>query len=420
MLKKRVLSGVALFLLALVAAAPSQAQNPCRINTAKVMNQIRNPIWDLKLLVAHRGLHARWNDPRYNQYINTPENSLEAIWNAANACMEIIEVDIRQTQDGVPILSHDASWGRETNVGYNWGSALYNAMTGVGPNPLVNSWSLKSVKKSSTDNGLLLRTNAQPSTANGGNWEWSKWNENPPTLEEVINDMRNRQNPAVLAIDVKDRAALQNAWYVVAKTGFYNRAFFKVDVNMLPNAWEVDNFFGNLHYVTGNPNSPDSNYVKIMPVYNTANIQPNNALGAGGGEDKVRQSAYSFYAGNKPWYMGQEVNIKQDNGILQATQNDTVASYSSGSRAFFNPTREYESGGKALFYNSDGRCCSELTAYLFNGAPYGLQSDTADNRTDWNLFLHTQTFNMITTDNVLWLNDELKRLGVRNMSRITD
>jgi glucosylceramidase len=420
MLNPRHLPGITLFLLALVAAAPSQAQNPCRVNASKVMNQLRYPTNDLTLLTAHRGVHAMWNDALYDKYAFTPENSLESIQNAANECIEIIEIDIRQTQDGVPILSHDQSWGRETNVGYGWGAALYNPNANTGPNPMVNSWKLADTRT------LKLRTNASTSAAT--DHQWSKWDEHPPTLQEVINFMNYNGIQSVLAIDVKDMVALQNAWYVIAKAGYYNRVFFKVDVQTIfPNAQAVDNFFGNLHYVTENGANPDSNFVKIMPVYNTQNISPvNNMLGVAAGEDKVRQSAYSFYAGNKPWYIGQEVNIKENGGILQQTQNDTWASYSSGSHAIFNPRREYQAGGRTdssgapEYYRSTGACCAVLSEYYYYGGNDGLPSDHADNRSEYDFVTKTQRFDVITTDNVLNIRKILQDANKRNVSRIRD
>jgi hypothetical protein len=60
----------------------------------------------LMLIAAHRGL---WE--------NAPENSIRAFYAAINAGAEAIEMDVRVTSDGVPILMHDDDIGRTTTGG---------------------------------------------------------------------------------------------------------------------------------------------------------------------------------------------------------------------------------------------------------------------------------------------------------------
>jgi glycerophosphoryl diester phosphodiesterase len=74
------------------------------------MDAINQPNADLVTLSSHRGLHALVD----GSYPRVPENSLQAIGLAAQAGLEMVEVDVKLTSDGVPILSHDTTWGRET------------------------------------------------------------------------------------------------------------------------------------------------------------------------------------------------------------------------------------------------------------------------------------------------------------------
>lgn len=379
--------------------APAFAQVNCRLNTDKIMMQLRRPSADLTLLAAHRGVHALYEE---NLHRRVPENSIQAISLAAVYCIEMIEVDVRLTKEGTPIISHDYTWGRGTNVGeYYSPKQTFDPWHNTGPNPRVDSWLLADVRSD-----LVLRTSVD--------FDWSEWSERPPTLEEVINFMQSNRVKSVLAVDVKDKIALQNAWYWIAKKGFWNQAVMKVDVNMMPNRSAFDSFFGNLHYVDGY--NGDNFFAKVIPVFNTSNIQPNNALGAAGGEWKIWDSAGSFNT-NETQFPAMEFNIKETNGIMTSVARNGWRT----SKAIFNPRREWvDASARPMYFNSDGRCCSHLSAYHYNGSSAGLPSDHNDRRPDWNFVLDENGFDLITTDNVLQIRNELQKRGRRNTSRIED
>ena len=67
-------------------------------------NQILNESRDIDV-IAHRG-----------GYIEYPENTLSAISNAIENEVEIIEMDVQLTKDGVPVLHHDYSLFRMTGI----------------------------------------------------------------------------------------------------------------------------------------------------------------------------------------------------------------------------------------------------------------------------------------------------------------
>lgn len=56
------------------------------------------------LVTAHRAAHARY-----------PENSIEAIREAIRLNVDIIEIDVKVSKDGVPFLMHDRTMDRTTN-----------------------------------------------------------------------------------------------------------------------------------------------------------------------------------------------------------------------------------------------------------------------------------------------------------------
>lgn len=71
-----------------------------------------SPSADL-LVVSHRG-----------QWREAPENSLPAIDEAIKDGAEIVEIDVRLTKDGIPVLMHDVTIDRMTN-----GTGRVNSMT---------------------------------------------------------------------------------------------------------------------------------------------------------------------------------------------------------------------------------------------------------------------------------------------------
>lgn len=79
------------------------------LDPPNIMAALKTSHSDLVLLAAHRGIHALASsgDPLIT------ENSLAAIGRAAQAGLEMIELNVKLTSDGTPILSHDKTWGRE-------------------------------------------------------------------------------------------------------------------------------------------------------------------------------------------------------------------------------------------------------------------------------------------------------------------
>ena len=62
-----------------------------------------NPSPSVILVAAHRGMH-----------VNYPENSIPAIQDAIDHHIDIVEIDVQITKDGIPILMHDQTIDRMT------------------------------------------------------------------------------------------------------------------------------------------------------------------------------------------------------------------------------------------------------------------------------------------------------------------
>jgi glycerophosphoryl diester phosphodiesterase len=401
-------------------------------DTQKVINAMRVRHDDLVMLAAHRGIHSLLNNPSYTE---VPENSLQAINIAAHEGIEIVELDVRLTQDGVPILTHDSTWGRETNVGANWKACCFDPWgpfpgltvpdgdpgeLGGGAdspsdpqkaiNPNVSDWSLYSVQQS--QGGIKQRTS---------NNRWTVSGSNPPTLQNALDFIRSNQLNIVVALDIKDGNAMQAAWRVVASnndykgTPYVESVFFKFDA-----AWVYpyfDNFKNafNSHYAgNGTYSNPDWIVMNIMPVFQTSAISPRLY----GSEDQVL-SAIRTYEGQAA-VLGVEVNLKQSPGILSRIPAWKVGSTSTA-LANFNPYAEWIDANDPYqtyrFFYSNGYCCSVPRDWFYFGGLSGQPSDTNDLRLDWNFLLDQGIgFNLITTDNVLPMAQYLYQEGRRNTS----
>lgn len=90
--------------LLLVAATPAGA------------NTFRARLYDPAagvMVVAHRGCHAA--APDHGLTSSAPENSLEALQRCVDIGVDMVEADVRRTQDGALVIMHDPSVDRTTN-----------------------------------------------------------------------------------------------------------------------------------------------------------------------------------------------------------------------------------------------------------------------------------------------------------------
>lgn len=77
----------------------------CAQSVKAIRRTLLNPKSEKVLVVSHRG---NWRS-------NAPENSLAAIDSAISMKVDVVELDVWKTKDGVPVLMHDGSVDRTTN-----------------------------------------------------------------------------------------------------------------------------------------------------------------------------------------------------------------------------------------------------------------------------------------------------------------
>jgi glycerophosphoryl diester phosphodiesterase len=160
--------------------------NPNNFDTPNIINAIITPHSDLVLLSAHRGIHALAG---LDQAPGIPENSLKSIGVAAQAGWEMLELDVKLTSDGVPILSHDKTWGREWcgqgSFYYPGSQTPYDPFTppcstpNDEKNPAINGTTLSNTR--SFNGNTVIRDSVSLLTSSSGNilrhWRglWTIW-----------------------------------------------------------------------------------------------------------------------------------------------------------------------------------------------------------------------------------------------------
>jgi glycerophosphoryl diester phosphodiesterase len=431
---KRSLSIASLLWMISVAAhmsAQNYAFNPLGLDAVKTVKVMKSPQSDLLMLVAHRGDHAMYNLAA----TGVPENSIEAIRRAAAAGLEIVEVDIRTTSDGspVPILSHDETWGRETNycsparvdfdplipLKKTASSAAIAANEAC--NPKVNSLSLSQVQTS----GMTLRDSVNY-TVSG---------EQPSTLQQVLDYFKENQIGMVLALDIKSPADAKACWQVIqANTDYLGRSsaestVFRIGAGAYQTPADFKSAFGDNY-----------SQVNYWPTYGTSVWA---APPAGFGSETAAIQSLSLFENDATISMvAAEVQIKEAGGILSnlisiAQSNPVSATGTPLSVTEFNPLTEWtdpNNPSAAQFYgtagtyrgaSSDdplagtplgGHCCITLDYYLYQGTD-GQPSDYSDNRTNLTFILSNKP-NIITTDDAVNLSSKLAGEGLRNLTHI--
>jgi glycerophosphoryl diester phosphodiesterase len=145
-----------------------------------ILKQLHDPNDQHIMVTAHRG---DWRD--------APENSLEAYKRAVELGVDVIEIDLNETSDGVVVVMHDGTIDRTTD--------------GKGK---PSDYTLAELKKFHLRNGLGRPTR-----------------NTIPTLEEV---MLVAKGKVLVNLD-KSYPYYNEAYQILKKTGTLNQAIFKTD-----------------------------------------------------------------------------------------------------------------------------------------------------------------------------------------------
>jgi glycerophosphoryl diester phosphodiesterase len=342
----------------------------------KIINYLRHPKNDLVAVCAHRGY---WREN------NVPENSLAAIQRAVDVGIETIELDIKLSSDGVPVLSHDLTLGRCTNA-----TLLHPRQ---GNNPPVKWFTSGDLQK------LQLRDKRGVLT-----------NQHLPTFEQAMDYIRNHTLSVVVVLDIKDQAATKACWEVVKRkqnawgTPAYDWVIFKLNATIYgenPSTLENHLNLGQSHYLGNGSWSYYSRDFKYIPVFTTNMYNKLNCL-----------QTYKNYR-YKNYFVAVEVDFKQNNGIHSDIVNQ--ANRDNKTLVCFNALPD---AGGNRFWKADYSGTYRLQDIYYT-APGGSPRDTDDRRGSWQ-WLVSWKCRFITTDEpVNLINDYLKGQGKRNTNWYT-
>lgn len=307
-------------------------------------------------VLAHRGL---WG--AYSGNASIPENSRGSLQAADDQCMDAVELDVKLTKEGVPVLMHDFNLGRTTNVYTAIRGPKYNPNNNGGVNPRVDSLSWQTIQF------LHLLTPDRQSVTGYFVPDvydvFTYWNEHH-LHTPMIFDAKNQD--AVRAIDRLAQEHFPDPAQVVG---------VKVNATLYP---------------TYNAFKADAPTIRGIPVFTTNMLSKIVVM------DVRRNWQASVSA--------LEINVKQKNGLLQDQMD--LAKREGYAVGVFNAIPD--APGSGLFYKNTGQCCYRLSDLYFS---YPSGKDTADERGNWD-YLVSQGFTFITSDNPKGLISFLKSKGL--------
>jgi GH43 family beta-xylosidase/glycerophosphoryl diester phosphodiesterase len=388
-------------------AVAADSFNPNDFDTAKIMDAVVNPKPDLVTIGYHRGAHALVD----GSYPDVAENSMKSIEIAAKDGYEMLEIDVKETSDHVPVLSHDTNWGRETTYTNpnDPTKRLFDPFTAKGNaendarNPQVSALTWNAIKSAQLRNSVNFKPSA----------------ETVSSLQQSLDYMTANKIAMVLSLDIRSAEIAKAAWPVIANSKDYlgrsyaESTLFKIPGKAFRTTADFKSAFG-------------SNYgsVRYQPVYNTSDLVANTFGDGRSGEQPVIDHFLRFRADSSIRIAATEVQMKETGGILTGLLAEAKKKQD-GSRAsvsIFSPSVDYYEPGDTSkqnprLFTSEGYCCTSLQDFLFNKDKQypNLPSDTKDQRGSFE-WIKSLGFSSVTADLAPGLNANLNRDGLRNIT----
>lgn len=311
---------------------------------AEILNISKTP--DI-LVLAHRGYWGKYAGRPW-----LPENSLGSVEVANSSCMDGIELDVKMTKDGVPILMHDYNLGRTTTIYRILGEPKFDPATGRGSNPRVNEIYA---------NGITALKLLTPDRQTISGFD-------VPRVAHVLDAWKVRGMKTPLIFDIKTADAVRAVDVLVQSRGIGGAKTMaaKVNATLYP---DPAGFYA------------DARHLGVIPIFQTnmlGNISVADSL------SKWMRVAQTI-----------EINVKQRNGLLSFQKQQALHA---GKRVgIFHALPDSPVAG--AFYKNTGNCCYKLSDIFYHhrvhGQPAG--SDTEDHRGSLN-FIVGEGFGLITTD----------------------
>ncbi len=391
------------------------------------------------IVCAHRGAFGSSNSSFWggtNYYF--PENTIAAMARAAQTEVEMIELDIKLSHDGVPMISHDWTLGRMTNFGFNPARPTRGGQPGNRNVAYFNAAELKTL----TCRSFYI---------DGSNNYKIQYSHHPLykesfykmiSLDDALNYINTNRIKYALSLDIKKLKDVKKCLEVVRKYQAYDYVIFKINADVIyskTNKREplVDFIkgvgFKDIYSPGAKRTYSEKQYLNIVPIFTTNMVHKINMTDA---YRRIKQ---------QPWYMTTEVNVKEggigETRLWRAWEIDDIAkNMNTELMGIFHAVRDAkgEPNFSGKFFNgTDGKCCYGLDEKLYKGAKSYWdkirrpRQDYTDNR--WNkqfIFgglngsINDWKFRWITTDEptttINWLKSKgLRPLGSTNSSLTT-
>lgn len=364
MLTRRLVKRSALVFISFTAMLCAQQANAACTSAQHRMAEINGyQKTDDTLVLAHRGYWGKYN----HDDSNVPENSIASAKWANTNCMDGIELDIKESKDGVLYLMHDFNLGRTTDIWRHTGGRQYDPQRNDGSNPAVNSMAATDIDQLS----LLVPDRSKAS------------DQRVPRVSHLLETWTNEKWSTPIIFDTKTTSAVKMLDSLVK--GLMNDGINVVGVKVNATLYPTPAAFYR-----------DTSNLQVIPVFTT------NMLG----KIDVPQSAKDWMGTVKTL----EINIKQHGGLL-STEKDNALEKGLRVGAF---QAIPDGPGENQFYKNTGQCCYKLSdmyyKYYVNGRLVG--EDTDDRRGDIR-FLVDENIGLITSDDPESTVRYLARVGKR-------
>ncbi len=431
---------LAIFFISLGAPLGAQNYNPNHLDAVNIMTAIEHPHSDLVVVSSHRGLHALIDGS--NGWV--PENSRWSMGLTGEAGIEEIELDVKLTSDGVPILSHDLTWGREW-CNYGFSNDRFDPFTAQGISESNDSvdFPVNTISFADTRGGtagtvirdtvsIIKDHEAGPYYGAGCGSGRQIYGEYPSTLQEALQYISQNKIPIVVALDLRDPATAKAAWSVVASMIDYKgRPLYQSTLFKIPSKGFIP--------PSGSPAGTTSidiykqtfgayyGEVHFQPVYNTGDI----AATVYGSEAGMTSDLKAWETEGAIDVSAVEIQYKKSGGILTSFLNAAKTNFATGqseSITVFSPFQDYVDPNDASktpqFFTTTGYCCVTLANFYYNvpgssGYDSTRPSDSTDDRGDIN-FVVSNGYTGVTRDDSNNFLAQLKSRGLRNISYMQD
>lgn len=343
----------------------------------KVIYRLIHPDARIKIITSHRGKYGP----------GCPENHICAVRAAANADIESVEIDVKESSNGTLWPFHDNTVGRLTN--YTYRGRPFDPFAAGGGTPLANP-----AVSSLTDQQLgqlKLRDNDGRVT---GYWAGD--------LRTLLGVIKTTVPNMTVILDIKTPSAVRTAATLVNDLRIQDRVVLKFGIGLFTpqqlNAVTRGAFFAPTVYMGDLDNIYSRNRLGTPAVVVADYLREYRAVA---GFTYIELGAKEFRSVGGNWALS--------GSMAEIAWLLRLRAISLGNFAPVIEKLPDARSARTGYYRSDGSCCASLSEYYTRTISFG--TETRDDRP--NLEAQVRFFNNILTDNADGAMTFARRIGAR-------